>query len=609
MSDLSFGKIIIDKTIQEAFLVRKKNDTGDIFIIDTTDSQVSIPTNTTIGTTVNPNSSTGGALNVGGDLVLGATTPRIYFPINGVGPPTLTNRSVGTKIVLWSEISSTNGDFSIGIDSGVLWNSVPHSSDSFKWYGGITEAMSLSGSGNLTIEGTTNTTTITGGSFVTPGGVGIGENLYMGGVFGILNASGHIRITTSGGDNYIQSGLTTSNSYAPLHFSNVNGGVIYASIYDTNVHIRHTTKVGTTVNPTSSTGGALNVSGDIVLGATTPRIHFPNNGVDAPTSTNRSAGTKIVLWNAISSTGVDYAIGISNSTLWNSVPGTIHYFKWYGGITEVMSLSGSGNLTTQGQVVIDTTSTEALLVRKDADGGDIFTVDTTNSQVRIPTTTKVGTTVNPTSSTGGALNVGGDIVLGATTPRIYFPNHGVAVPTLTNRSAGTKIVLYPDITSSNADFAIGISSGSLWNSIPAASQNFKWYGGITPVMSLSGTGTLTCVDDIFSFGSVSDVRLKENISLISTGMETILSLRPVTFDWKNEIFNKKYSGVSDSGFIAQEVESVLPHAVSEYTELESGGIYKNLRHERIIPYLVSAIQELHSEIEKLKAVVLLGKRE
>jgi hypothetical protein len=37
MSDLSFGKIIIDKTISEAFLVRKKNDTGDVLIVDTTD--------------------------------------------------------------------------------------------------------------------------------------------------------------------------------------------------------------------------------------------------------------------------------------------------------------------------------------------------------------------------------------------------------------------------------------------------------------------------------------------------------------------------------------------------------------------------------------------
>ena len=35
-----------------------------------------------------------------------------------------------------------------------------------------------------------------------------------------------------------------------------------------------------------------------------------------------------------------------------------------------------------GSFIIDVTSTEALLVRKDSDGGDIFLVDTTNSNVQ-----------------------------------------------------------------------------------------------------------------------------------------------------------------------------------------------------------------------------------
>lgn len=60
------------------------------------------------------------------------------------------------------------------------------------------------------------------------------------------------------------------------------------------------------------------------------------------------------------------------------------------------------------------------------------------------------------------------------------------------------------------------------------------------------------------------------------------------------------AGSRDSGFIAQEVEQVLDHAVSEYTEIESGEKYKNMRHERIIPYLVKAIQELTQQVNELK---------
>ena len=56
-------------------------------------------------------------------------------------------------------------------------------------------------------------------------------------------------------------------------------------------------------------------------------------------------------------------------------------------ITGDLTVSGGGSLSfdeiLEGTQVIDVTSTEALLVRKNGDGGDVFTVDTTNSDVTI----------------------------------------------------------------------------------------------------------------------------------------------------------------------------------------------------------------------------------
>ena len=49
------------------------------------------------------------------------------------------------------------------------------------------------------------------------------------------------------------------------------------------------------------------------------------------------------------------------------------------------SLDASGIVTFEGKVIIDHTSTEALLVRKNTDGGDVFTVDTTNKLVGVNT--------------------------------------------------------------------------------------------------------------------------------------------------------------------------------------------------------------------------------
>ena len=43
----------------------------------------------------------------------------------------------------------------------------------------------------------------------------------------------------------------------------------------------------------------------------------------------------------------------------------------------------AGSFTSEGQVIIDVTNAEALLVRKDGDGGDIFIVDTDTPKVSI----------------------------------------------------------------------------------------------------------------------------------------------------------------------------------------------------------------------------------
>lgn len=83
--------------------------------------------------------------------------------------------------------------------------------------------------------------------------------------------------------------------------------------------------------------------------ATNNVIQFASAGFSAPTFTTRSAGTKLVLYTGtISGSAAEYAIGIDGSTLWNSVPSNGQFFKWYGGTTSVMTLTGSGALSTVG---------------------------------------------------------------------------------------------------------------------------------------------------------------------------------------------------------------------------------------------------------------------
>ena len=110
----------------------------------------------------------------------------------------------------------------------------------------------------------------------------------------------------------------------------------------------------------------------------------------------------------------------------------------------------------------------------------------------------------------------------------------------------------------------------------------------------SGVGTLTVKGDVVAYGSPSDKRLKENIKPIESALDKVEKLQGVTFDWKesDSILEIK----EDIGFIAQDVQKVVPELVREN---ENGML--SLRHQGITPILLEAIKELKAEIEELKS--------
>ena len=114
---------------------------------------------------------------------------------------------------------------------------------------------------------------------------------------------------------------------------------------------------------------------------------------------------------------------------------------------------------------------------------------------------------------------------------------------------------------------------------------------------VSGTGTIYAVNTTVQ--SSSDARLKENIRVLDTGLNEILNLKPRRFDWKkDEGLNIK----NDIGFVAQEVEEILPDLVMDYPKTNDDDIqYKSLGMSKMIPTLVKAIQEQQTIIQDLKS--------
>ena len=123
------------------------------------------------------------------------------------------------------------------------------------------------------------------------------------------------------------------------------------------------------------------------------------------------------------------------------------------------------------------------------------------------------------------------------------------------------------------------------------------------VSNVSVGGEIRCIGDVVAFYNTCDARLKTDVVTISTALETVNRLRPVEFTWKDDIQNVDRRNTRDAGFIAQEIHGVIP-----YTEMFMGPAIeggdepiRGVRHERVIPYLVKAIQELTAELSELRS--------
>lgn len=112
-------------------------------------------------------------------------------------------------------------------------------------------------------------------------------------------------------------------------------------------------------------------------------------------------------------------------------------------------------------------------------------------------------------------------------------------------------------------------------------------GGDT-IWCLGQSGAVTCV----SLTQTSSRKVKENIKpMTSEEAEKILQLEAVSFDYKN-----KDQGTDKRGFIAEEVEKILPNLVSPETDK----IPATLDYIEMIPYLQKVIKDQQETIEDLK---------
>ena len=121
--------------------------------------------------------------------------------------------------------------------------------------------------------------------------------------------------------------------------------------------------------------------------------------------------------------------------------------------------------------------------------------------------------------------------------------------------------------------------------------------GFTMKMTIAPNGNIGVTTDGTQIYNPSDIRLKRNIETITYGLDKVLALNPVKYNWISG-FSQSEENKTLLGFIAQEVQALIPEAVESFSDggtiIIGDTVIENplrVSEKFIIPILVKSIQE------------------
>jgi len=130
-----------------------------------------------------------------------------------------------------------------------------------------------------------------------------------------------------------------------------------------------------------------------------------------------------------------------------------------------------------------------------------------------------------------------------------------------------------------------------------AAMNWAFIDADETLFLMASDGDFHAHQDVvaYSTSAASDKKFKENIKTIPYGLNEVLKMNPVEFDWK-----EKRNKAHDIGVIAQEIEKIIPEVVKESKELNSDETFKSVDYSKMVAVLIKAVQEQQVQIDELK---------
>jgi hypothetical protein len=368
---------------------------------------------------------------------------------------------------------------------------------------------------------------------------------------------------------------------------------------------------------------------------------------------NNIQNRKLVLWEGTNNDHNFYGLGINNSILRYQVDGTTANHTFYAGTSattsnELMRITGTGNVGIGVAAPVQRLDVQGGNARiNNAFIGDVgygssltgfahYSQANTTGYGILQTSDGNYTFLNKQNTGGGYLGfrVGntdqavilnnGNMGVGTTNPSKKFTvvngsirphvgnsgDAGIQFPTDPGGGGGgdeafiryyvdgggedTKLLIgnNNDANDDISFYQMGAQRLTLYNGNVGVGTGFP-----VALFQVYNAGTATsCFTDGINYYTSSDARLKTAISpLKNYGLNTIMQLKPITYTFKADQTNQP-----QVGFLAQEVQKIIPELVSGKEGDVAKGETLGVAYANLVPVLTKAIQEQQAMIEELK---------
>jgi len=498
---------------------------------------------------------------------------------NTIGGLTALVASDVVEVVVYDTFSVFSGEFRGDISLGDNVKAKFGASDDLQIYHDTAANHSYiveSGSGDLIIQGNNMRLENTSGNYYVRAFNGGAVNLYH-------NNSEKLATTSTGADitgTLTADGLTVDAQDA----INVNGYQPFITLKDSNdanKGFRLQTASGNTLFSVDATGGGtfteamrIDSSGNLLVGKTSTAFGSVGARLSSTDNHFTTDGGAVADFNRLTSVGAIvnfYKDGTTVGSIGVAATDDV-YFAGGTGSTKGIYLNDNGVLpATTGGSASDATVDLGNSVLRWKDlylSGKAYLNTTSGAQLILQTDATrafVGTNTNHPLifDTNGSerlrIENGGDVEIKTASKYLRF-NSPSSTFDFSGQPSGTD---YLRLTTSSSGNFFFYADGSLYNT----------------------TGT---------YGTISDLRLKENVVDATSKLDELMQLRVVNYNFRTSPDTKML------GFIAQEVEQVFPSLVEAGEEVSGEEPYKSIKTSVLVPMLVKAIQEQQATIETLE---------